>query len=116
MTYADLAAAAVDTAFETFGIAASYYSRAGTQPETFAAVAAVTLIPTTNDATLGAFAGSNLVTDQNLFEVRVSEVAAPKEQDRVVISGVTYRIKGKPHRRDRRGLKWTFGLIKERTT
>lgn len=115
MSFADLAQSATDTTFETLGVAATYEALVPAVPEAFAAPLAVTLLPTTRDAVVSGFNGTSTITDETWFEVRVSELAAPIVKSRVTIAGVIYRISSAPHRRDKRGLKWTFGCRKERT-
>lgn len=115
MTFADLAQSITDTTFETLGIAATYEALASPNPEAFATPVTVTLLPTTRDAIVGGFNGTAAVTDEAWFEVRVSELAAPVAKSRVTVAGVIYRISSAPHRRDKRGMKWTFGCRKERS-
>lgn len=115
MPFGEPAQRVTDAVFARNGIAATYAALTGSNPETFAVPIDVTLLPTTRDALVGGFNGTVTKIDEMLFEVRVSEIAALIERSRVTIDGVVYRISSAPHRRDKRGLKWTFGLRKERT-
>lgn len=104
----------VDSAFATFGRAATFEAQMAASPETFATGVAVTLIPTTRDREIGGFSSTSILADEALFEVRLTEVAAPKRQDRITVDGVKYRIHSDPLRRDRFGLVWRIGLRTER--
>ena len=58
-------------------------------------------------------AGEPVVTDSNLFDLRVSEVAAPLEGDSVqvpALTGTVYVIDAKPHRLDTYKLVWTLEM------
>jgi hypothetical protein len=54
------------------------------------------------------FGGSQLVRATTLIDVRISEVAAPREGDSFVVGATTYTIAGTP-RRDAERLVWTCG-------
>jgi hypothetical protein len=114
MTFAADAQDVVDSAFATFGRAATYEAQTAASPETFAAPVTVTLIPTTRNRELGGFSSTSVLADEALFEVRLTEVAAPKRHDRITMDGIKYRIHSDPMRRDRFGLVWRIGLRTER--
>jgi hypothetical protein len=114
MTFVDEAQATTDTTFEMLGAPAIYYARIGTEPEIFAPALAITVLPTTRDGVVSGYTETTLISAERIFEIRVSEVAAPARNDRLVFGGITYRILEDPIRRDKRALKWTVGCKKER--
>lgn len=116
MSFDDLARLNVDQTFATLGAPAIYEALTSPNPEAFAAPVTVTVLPTTRDAIVAGFSGTSTITDERLFEVRVSEIAEPVRNSRMTIGGIVYRISNAPHRRDKRGLKWTFGCKKDRNS
>jgi hypothetical protein len=53
------------------------------------------------------FGEARLWSETTRFDVRASEVAAPRPGDRLVIDGTTYIVQGEPQR-DRERLVWTL--------
>ena len=53
------------------------------------------------------FGDARLWSETVRFDVRVSEIAAPRPGDRIVIDGTTYIVQGEPVR-DRERLVWTI--------
>jgi hypothetical protein len=53
------------------------------------------------------FGDARLWSETTRFDVRVSEVAAPRPGDRIVIDGTPYIAQGEPQR-DRERLVWTL--------
>jgi hypothetical protein len=70
---------------------------------------AIRLIRKSPDALEGFGAGSIWVAT-NLFDVRVSEVAAPAAGDQIVVDGDLFEVQGEP-RRDRERLVWTIQAV-----
>ncbi|QJP14679.1 hypothetical protein G3545_14120 [Starkeya sp. ORNL1] len=54
------------------------------------------------------FGGTQLVRATTLVDVRIAEVAAPREGDSFVVGATTYTVAGAP-RRDAERLVWTCG-------
>jgi hypothetical protein len=94
-------AAAVDALFAdpNLGLAATYEPADG---DTFP----VRAIARRADA-ITEFGEARLWSETTRFDVRVSEVAAPRPGDRVVIDGTAYSVQGEPVR-DRERLVWTL--------
>lgn len=115
MPFAEPAQRVTDAVFARNGIPATYEALTGSNPETFADPVDVTLLPTTRDAIVAGFNGTATITDERLFEVRVTEIAEPTKKSRVTVDGIVYRISSDPTRRDKRGLKWTIGCRKDRS-
>lgn len=55
------------------------------------------------------FGGARIWSETVRVDVRVSEIAAPRPGDRIVISGETFELQGEPTR-DRERLVWTLDL------
>ena len=53
------------------------------------------------------FAGTRIASATALFDVRVSEVVAPRPGDRIEVEGETFLVQGEP-RRDAARLVWTL--------
>jgi hypothetical protein len=53
------------------------------------------------------FGDARLWSETTRFDVRASEVAAPRPGDRIVIDGTPYIVQGEPQR-DRERLVWTI--------
>ncbi|SLN77301.1 head-tail joining protein [Oceanibacterium hippocampi] len=87
--------------FRDAGVAA-LYTPAGGDP------AAVTLIPSGEQASAGAF-GQEFVQAQDLYLARVSEMPSPAEGDAVTIGATVYRIQSPP-RAAARGFLWWLNL------
>jgi hypothetical protein len=58
------------------------------------------------------FGEARLWSETTRFDVRVSEVAAPRPGDRIVIDAATYIVQGEPVR-DRERLVWTLDVRPE---
>ena len=115
MSFRDLAQATTDQVFARLGEAATFESWLSGAPPTFAAPVAITILPTTEDTIVGMPDGHDIIAAETLFEIRVSELARPKVNDRITIiaTGQRFRIRSDPRRRDKRGLKWLVGCGKE---
>ena len=55
------------------------------------------------------FGAARLWSETTRFDLRVSEVAAPRPGDRIVIDGQTFVVQGEPQR-DRERLVWTLDV------
>lgn len=55
------------------------------------------------------FGEARLWSETTRFDLRVSEVAAPRPGDRIVIDGQTFVVQGEPQR-DRERLVWTLDV------
>ena len=69
---------------------------------------AVRVVARRADAITG-FGEAQLWSETTRFDVRASDVAAPRPGDRIVIDGATYIVQGEPER-DRERLVWTIDL------
>ena len=58
------------------------------------------------------FGDARLCSETTRFDLRVSEVAAPRPGDRIVIDGAVYIVQGEPLR-DRERLIWTTDVRPE---
>jgi hypothetical protein len=56
---------------------------------------------------IGEFGETRIAAETTMFDIRVSEVAAPAEGDTIVVDGSTYVIQGEPIR-DAERLVWTI--------
>jgi len=56
------------------------------------------------------FGETRIHTETTVFEVRTSEIAAPRPGDRLTLDGITYVIQGEPERRDPDRLIWTLDV------
>ena len=93
----------VDSLFAKLGMVAVFQPAIGlTQP--------VTIIPKQPDEIIG-LGQSDITTEVTLFDLRVSEVAEPKENDVILYAGTQYRIISEP-RRDIHRLIWTVEAVK----
>ena len=92
---------AIDAAFAEFGEAA-IYTPDGDSPTS------VTVIPNRADDDEEAFGETRVHSQSALFDVRVSEIAAPAEDDTLLFDGTTYVVQGEPLRKDSRRLVWTL--------
>ena len=90
---------AVDASFEHLGVAAVYTPDGGTPVD----IRAIAKRP---DEIVG-FGDTRIHSETALFDVRVSEVPAPRPGDTLIVDGVTYAIQGEPIR-DRERLVWTI--------
>jgi hypothetical protein len=60
--------------------------------------------------TIVGFGETRIHTETATFEVRASEVANPRPDDRLTVSGDTFVIQGEPERRDPERLVWTLDV------
>jgi hypothetical protein len=60
--------------------------------------------------TIVGFGETRIHTETATFEVRASEVANPRADDRLTVSGDTFVIQGEPERRDPERLVWTLDV------
>jgi hypothetical protein len=95
-------AGAVDATFAAFGIDA-VYTPAGADP------VPVRVIARRPDTIVG-FGDTRIHAETATFEVRASEVASPRPDDRLVVDGQTFVIQGEPERRDPDRLVWTVDV------
>jgi hypothetical protein len=58
------------------------------------------------------YGGATLISDSMRLDVRVSEVAAPKDGDLITLDGEVFVIHGQP-RRDRLRLVWSLDVVPE---
>jgi hypothetical protein len=55
------------------------------------------------------FGGARIWSETTRFDIRVAEVADPRQDDRIAIDGETFVVQGEPMR-DRERLVWTLGV------
>ena len=102
-TIADILQGAIDAAFELQGIDATYTPVAGSP-------LAIKVIPSEEDELVDVSGISSRVqTETNLFDVRVSEIAAPAQKDALVVAGVSYTVASK-RQTDARKLIWQLDV------
>jgi hypothetical protein len=89
---------AVDATFAAFGIDA-VYAPAGGEP------VSVRVIARRPDTIVG-FGDTRIHAETAMFEVRVSEVASPRQGDQLTVDGETFVVQGEPERRDPDQLVW----------
>ena len=94
--------AAVDAVFARFGLDAVYAFDGG-------GAVNVRVIARRPDEIVG-FGDTRVLTETALFEVRTSEVAAPRPGDRLMVDGADYVIQGEPERRDPDRLVWALDV------
>ncbi len=87
----------IDTCFQRLGVEATYTAQSG-------APVSIRVIAKRPDEIVG-FGDTRIHSETALFDVRVSEVPAPRPGDILVVNGVTYAIQGEPAR-DRERLVW----------
>ncbi len=92
-------ASMIDTCFQRLGIEATYTSQGG-------APVSIRVIAKRPDEIVG-LGDTRIHSETALFDVRVSEVPAPRPGDALVVDGVTYVIQGEPMR-DQERLVWTI--------
>ena len=95
-------AGAVDAAFAALGIDATYTPAAG-EP------VPVRVIARRPDTIVG-FGETRIHTETAAFEVRASEVGAPRPGDQLTVGGETSVVQGEPERRDPDRLVWTLDV------
>lgn len=86
--------------FDHLGVAAVYTPEGG-QPVD------IRVIARRPDEIVG-FAEARIHAEIAIFEVRVSEVPAPRPGDRLTVDGTEYIVQGEPERRDPDRLIWTL--------
>ena len=99
-TIADHIDAAIDEMFTHLGEDATYWPLAG-------ASVTVKVIPSRPDEIVG-FGETDVHSPTTVFDVRVSEAAAPEKDDTIIYDSVTYAVQGVPQRRDPRRRIWTL--------
>ena len=92
-------ASMIDDCFQRLGVGATYTPDGGDPM-------AVRVIVKRPDEIVG-LGDIRIHSETALFDVRVSEVPAPRPDDALVVGGVTYAIQGEPVR-DRERLVWTI--------
>ncbi len=90
----------IDACFARLGADAVYTPQGG-------AGVAVKVIARRPDEVIGAFEAS-LHTETAVFDVRVSQVAAPEAGDTIAFQGTTYVVQGEPRRDDPDRLIWSL--------
>ena len=102
-TIADILQGAVDDAFELQGIAATFTPSGGSG-------VSVKVLPAEEDELVDVPGlSSRIQTETNVFDLRASEVAAPKAGDALVAGGSSYTVAGK-RRLDPRQLIWRLDV------
>jgi hypothetical protein len=95
-------AAADDTIFSTFGVAALYLSVSAEEDADPEPVTIVRAVPTSDAGTFGV----TLRADAQIVHVRVAEAPSLAKGDTFTIGSEVLTVRGKPER-DRLGLMWT---------
>jgi hypothetical protein len=93
---------AVDATVAALGIGA-LYTPAGGEP------VLVRVIARRPDTIVG-FGETRVHTETAIFEVRASEIAAPRPGDQLTVGGDTFVVQGEPERRDPDRLVWTLDV------
>ena len=102
-TIADILQGAIDAAFDIQGIDATYTPVAGSP-------LAIKVIPSEEDELVDVPGiSSRIQTETNLFDVRVSEIAAPVKGDALVVSGTSYTV-ASTTQKDARKLIWRLDV------
>jgi hypothetical protein len=91
---------AVDATFAAFGIDATY-TPSGGDP------ILARVLARRPDAIVG-FGETRIHAETATFEVRASEIANPRPDDQLTVSGETFVVQGEPERRDPDRLVWTL--------
>ena len=89
----------IDDCFQCLGIEAIYTAQGG-------APVSIRVILKRLDEIVG-LGDTRIHSETALFDIRVSEVPAPRPGDTLIVDGVTYAIQGEPTR-DRERLVWTI--------
>lgn len=95
---------AVDAAFQAFGVDATYVPQVGDP-------VAIRVLPRRGDSLLD-LGETQIALDSLFFEVRVSELDAPQEDDLIQIDGQDYLIQAEPRIEDVDGLVWILDTRK----
>ena len=90
---------AIDAAFEALGESATYTPDGGSPTS-------VTVIPNRADDDGEVFGETPVHSESALFDVRVSEIANPEEDDTLLFDGTTYVVQGEPVWKDSRRKIW----------
>jgi hypothetical protein len=93
---------AVDATFAAFGIDATY-TPAGGEP------VAVRVIARRPDTIFG-FGDTRIHAETVIFEVRASEVANPRPDDKLTVGAEAFVVQGEPERRDPELLVWALDV------
>ena len=93
---------AVTATFDAFGIDAVYTPASGDP-------ISVRVIARRPDAIVG-FGETRIHAETATFEVKTSEVAAPRPGDQLVVDGDSFVVQGEPERRDPDRLVWTVDV------
>ncbi len=93
--------AAIDPVFAVFGTDAAY-TPTGAEP------VSVRVIARRPDTIVG-LGDTRIRAETATFEVRASEVAAPRPGDQLTVAGEMFVIQGEPERRDPDRLVWVLG-------
>ena len=93
---------AIDANFAAIGVEATYWLKDGAAGET------VRVIPSRPDQRIGDFTDTTIHVATATFEVRASEVPAPKAGDMLTVAETSYVVQGSPRRDDPRRLVWTL--------
>ena len=88
----------IDDCFQRLGIEANYVPQGGDPM-------AVRVVAKRPDEIVG-LGDTRIHAETAIFDVRVSELPAPRPGDTLVVDGVTYAIQGEPVR-ERERLVWT---------
>jgi hypothetical protein len=92
----------VDATFAAFGIEAVYTPAGGE-------AVSVRVIARRPDTIVG-FGETRIRTETATFEVRASEIADPRPDDRLTVDGQAFVVQGEPERRDPDRLVWTLDV------
>jgi hypothetical protein len=88
----------IDACFQRLGVEVTYTPHGG-------APVSIRVIAKRPDEIVG-LGDTRIHSETALFDVRVSEVPAPRPGDALIVDGATYAIQGEPVR-DRERLVWT---------
>jgi hypothetical protein len=93
---------AVDATFATFGVDA-IYTPSGGEPVPVRVIAR-------RPGTIVGFGETRIYAETATFEVRASEVADPRPDAQLTVSGNIFIVQGEPERRDPDRLVWTLDV------
>ncbi len=95
---------AVDAVFQALGVDATYLPQGGGS-------ATIRVLPRRGDSLLD-LGETQIALDSLFFEVRVSELTGPQEDDLIEIDGQNYLIQAEPRIEDVDGLVWILDTRK----